>query len=79
MRGDPAGPPPPGLIVRAAANGRADVVALLLEHGAGVDETDGRATALHEAAFHGNSVTRGYRQIPVVFTPGDRSTEVVAR
>ena len=27
-----------------------------------------------EAAFHGNSVTRGYREIPVVFTPGERST-----
>ena len=27
-----------------------------------------------EAVFHGNSVTRGYRQIPVVFTPGERST-----
>jgi cytochrome P450 len=26
------------------------------------------------APFHGNSVTRGYRQIPVVFTPGERST-----
>lgn len=26
-----------------------------------------------DAAFHGNSVTRGYRRIPVVFTPGRRS------
>jgi cytochrome P450 len=26
------------------------------------------------AVFHGNSVTRGFRQIPVVFTPGERST-----
>ena len=26
-----------------------------------------------EATFHGNSVTRGYREIPVVFTPGKRS------
>jgi cytochrome P450 len=26
------------------------------------------------AHFHGNSVTRGYRQIPIVFTPGERST-----
>jgi cytochrome P450 len=26
-----------------------------------------------EAVFHGNSVTRGYRHIPVVFTPGKRS------
>jgi cytochrome P450 len=26
-----------------------------------------------EAPFHGNSLTRGYRQIPVVFTPGERS------
>ena len=25
-----------------------------------------------EAVFHGNSVTRGYREIPVVFTPGER-------
>jgi len=55
MRGEPEGPPPPGLIVRAASGGRADVVALLLEHGAGVNETDGRATALHEAAFRGDA------------------------
>ncbi|MEO3760093.1 cytochrome P450 [Mycobacterium sp. B14F4] len=27
-----------------------------------------------DAAFHGNSVTRGYRTIPVVFTPGERRT-----
>jgi cytochrome P450 len=26
-----------------------------------------------EAAFHGNSVTRGFRRIPVAFTPGERS------
>jgi cytochrome P450 len=26
-----------------------------------------------DAPFHGNSVTRGYRGIPVVFTPGERS------
>ena len=26
------------------------------------------------AHFHGNSVTRGFRQIPVVFSPGKRST-----
>lgn len=26
-----------------------------------------------EATFHGNSVTRGFRCIPVVFTPGERS------
>jgi cytochrome P450 len=26
-----------------------------------------------EAMFHGNSLTRGYRRIPVVFTPGERS------
>jgi cytochrome P450 len=26
-----------------------------------------------DAPFHGNSVTRGYRQIPVVFSPGERS------
>jgi cytochrome P450 len=25
-----------------------------------------------QAVFHGNSVTRGYRQIPVVFSPGER-------
>ena len=31
-----------------------------------------------DAAFHGNSVTRGYRQIPVVFSPGKRSTWAVA-
>jgi cytochrome P450 len=27
-----------------------------------------------DATFHGNSVTRGFRQIPVVFTPGEQST-----
>ncbi|QRY46910.1 cytochrome P450 [Mycolicibacterium boenickei] len=27
-----------------------------------------------KAVFHGNSVTRGYRRIPVVFTAGERST-----
>jgi cytochrome P450 len=26
-----------------------------------------------DAPFHGNSVTRGYRRIPVVFSPGERS------
>ncbi len=26
-----------------------------------------------DAVFHGNSVTRGFRSIPVVFTPGARS------
>jgi cytochrome P450 len=26
-----------------------------------------------EAVFHGNSVTRGFRRIPVVFTPGRRT------
>jgi cytochrome P450 len=26
-----------------------------------------------EATFHGNSLTRGYRHIPIVFTPGERS------
>jgi cytochrome P450 len=26
-----------------------------------------------DASFHGNSVTRGYRTIPVVFSPGERS------
>lgn len=26
------------------------------------------------AVFHGDSVTRGYRRIPVVFTTGERST-----
>ncbi len=30
------------------------------------------------ADFHGNSVTRGYRRIPVVFTPGERSTWAAA-
>jgi cytochrome P450 len=29
-----------------------------------------------DAAFHGNSVTRGYRRIPVVFTPGERSAQL---
>ncbi len=28
-----------------------------------------------EAAFHGNSLTRGFRTIPVTFTPGKRSAE----
>ncbi len=55
MRGDAAGPPPPGLIVRAASNGRADVVGLLLANGADVNDTDGRATALHEAALRGDA------------------------
>ncbi|MCT7657512.1 cytochrome P450 [Mycobacterium deserti] len=27
-----------------------------------------------DATFHGNSITRGYRTIPVVFTPGSRRT-----
>lgn len=27
-----------------------------------------------QAKFHGNSVTRGFRSVPVVFTPGERST-----
>jgi ankyrin repeat protein len=30
-------------------------VALLLEHGAGVNDTDGRGTALHEAAIRGDA------------------------
>lgn len=30
-----------------------------------------------EAVFHGNSVTRGYRSLPVVFTAGERSTTSV--
>ncbi len=30
------------------------------------------------AHFHGNSVTRGFRQIPVVFSPGKRSTWAAA-
>jgi ankyrin repeat protein len=55
MRGEPAGPPPRGLMVRAACDSRADDVALRLEHGADVNETDGRATALHEAALRGNT------------------------
>jgi cytochrome P450 len=28
-----------------------------------------------EATFHGNSVTRGFRRIPVEFTPGEKSAE----
>jgi cytochrome P450 len=31
-----------------------------------------------EAAFHGNSVTRGYRRIPVLFTPGERAPLPIA-
>jgi hypothetical protein len=27
-----------------------------------------------EAVFHGNSVTRGFRKIPVVFSPGTKTT-----
>jgi hypothetical protein len=30
------------------------------------------------ADFHGNSITRGYRRIPVVFTRGERSTDAIA-
>jgi ankyrin repeat protein len=47
-------PPPPGLIVRAAEYGRADVIALLVDRGADVNAFSGRATALHEAALRGN-------------------------
>ena len=56
MRADASvtAPPPPGLIVRAAEYGRADVVALLLERGADVNAMPGRATALHEAALRGD-------------------------
>ena len=31
-----------------------------------------------QATFHGNSVTRGFRSVPVVFTPAPRSTSGVA-
>ena len=44
-------PPPPGLIARAAAQGNAPAVALLLERGADVNAFGERATALHEAAL----------------------------
>jgi hypothetical protein len=27
----------------------------------------------NDAVFHGSSVTRGYRRLPVVFSPGERS------
>ncbi len=57
MRADTtvAGPPPLGLIVRAAANRRHDVVRLLLERGADVNARH-RATALHEAAMRNDRV-----------------------
>jgi ankyrin repeat protein len=54
MRGDGrvTAPPPPGLIVRAADNRRADVVRLLLARGADVDALAGEKTALHAAAWN---------------------------
>ena len=48
-------PPPPGLIARAAAQGNAAAVALLLERGADVNAFGERATALHEAAWRGDT------------------------
>ena len=44
-------PPPPGLIARAAAQGNAAAVELLLERGADVNAFGERATALHESAW----------------------------
>ena len=48
-------PPPPGLIARAAAQGNAAAVALLLERGADVNAFGERATALHEAAWRNDT------------------------
>ena len=57
MAADPAvsDPPPPGLIARAAAQGNAAAVALLLERGADVNAFGERATALHEAAWRNDT------------------------
>jgi cytochrome P450 len=35
---------------------------------------DYRLASNEDAVFHGNSVTRGFRSIPVTFTPGEKST-----
>lgn len=35
---------------------------------------DYRLASGKDAVFHGNSVTRGFRSIPVTFTPGEKST-----
>ena len=48
-------PPPPGLIARAASQGRADVVALLLARGADVNAFGERGAALHEAALRNDA------------------------
>ncbi|WP_006241434.1 cytochrome P450 [Mycolicibacterium tusciae] len=50
-----------------------------LEFGIGVEQVltrmpDYRLAPGEDAIFHGNSVTRGFRSIPVTFTPGERST-----
>lgn len=52
-----------------------------LEFSVGVQQVlarlpDYAPSPLDEAMFHGNSVTRGYRALPVVFTPGRRSSPV---
>jgi len=49
-----------------------------LEFGIGVEQVltrmrDYRLAPGEDAVFHGNSVTRGFRSIPVTFTPGERS------
>ena len=48
-------PPPPGLIARAAAQGNAAAVALLLARGADVNAPGERASALHEAAWRNDT------------------------
>jgi cytochrome P450 len=49
-----------------------------LEFQVGVEQVLSRMSDLAlppgaDAVFHGNSVTRGFRSIPVVFSPGKRS------
>ncbi|MDG5482855.1 cytochrome P450 [Mycolicibacterium gadium] len=50
-----------------------------LEFGIGVEQvlsrmSDYRLAPDEDAVFHGNSVTRGFRKIPITFTPGEKST-----
>lgn len=48
-----------------------------LEMTVGIERVVARLADLHldgEAVFHGNSVTRGYRRVPVTFTPGPVAT-----
>lgn len=63
----------PGLIVRAAAHGRRDVVALLAEHGADVNHRE-RTTALHEAAMRGD-LDLVERLVALGADPANRDTD----